>query len=223
MRRVKLFDWYRKYHALKQAFPGLDFYEVKMIKGGWNIGFIVENRMVFKVRKHNNTKIPQDEIIRQKRLTDALAPFSPFRITCIRVIQAGEYIFYKYPYIPGKNLNSLGVKRIMASRMKIGRQIANFIYKVHNSKPVGINDLKCGDGDGWNHNDLCNNIIVNPNSMDIVGIIDWEYAGWGKLETEFANATAFSSAMRESGLDEAIRSEYNRIVEKMATKSQEDS
>ena len=63
-------------------------------------------------------------------------------------------------------------------------------------------------------------MIVDPATMDIVGIIDWEYAGWGKLETEFANATAFSSAMRESGLNDAIRDEYNTILEKVAAKQQ---
>lgn len=221
MRRVKLFDWYRKYNALRRAFPKLDFMDVKMIKGGWNIGFIVENKFVFKVRKHNDTAVPQDKIIREKRITDAIAPFSPVRILSIRIVPAGEYIFYKYPYIPGKNLNLMGVKKITANREKLAKQIASFIYKVHNSRPDGIDDLKKGaDGDGWNHNDLCNNMIVDPATMDIVGIIDWEYAGWGKLETEFANTTAFSSAMRESGLNDAIRDEYNTILEKVAAKQQ---
>ena len=222
MRRVKLFDWYRKYNALKRTFPNLDFYNVKMIKGGWNIGFIVEDKFVFKVRKFNDTKVPQDKIIREKRITDALAPFLPVRILSIRVVQAGEYIFYKYPFIQGKNLNSLGVKQISAHREKLGKQIATFIYKLHNSAPVGIDDLKTGDGDGWNHNDLCNNIIVDENTMNIVGIIDWEYAGWGPLETEFTNTTAFSSAMRESGLQDIIRQEYDKIVEKVATKQKVD-
>ncbi|MBP5485364.1 MAG: phosphotransferase [Alphaproteobacteria bacterium] len=220
MRRVKLFDWYRKYNALKRTFPNLDFYDVKMIKGGWNIGFIVENQFVFKVRKHTDSKVPQDKIVREKRITDALSPFSPVRILSIRVIQAGEYMFYKYPFIPGKNLNSLSVKKIIANREKLAQQIASFIYRIHNSKPVGIDDLKNGDGDGWNHNDLCNNIIVDPKTMNITGIIDWEYAGWGTLETEFENTTAFSSTMRESGLNEAIRNEYATIIEKVAAKQQ---
>ena len=224
MRRVKLFDWHRKYNALRRSFPKLNFYDVKMIKGGWNIGFIVENKYVFKVRKHNEIKVPQDKIIREKRITDALAPFSPVRILSIRIVQAGEYMFYRYPFIPGKNLNLMGVKKITEHREKLAKQIASFIYKVHNSKPANIDDLKKGsDGDGWNHNDLCNNIIVDPKTMDIVGIIDWEYAGWGKLETEFANATAFSSAMRESGIGDIIRQEYNAILEKVAAKQQRRS
>ncbi len=220
MRRVKLFDWYRKYNALKRAFPNLDFYDVKMIKGGWNIGFVVENKFVFKVRKRTDTEIPQDKIVREKRITDALAPFLPVRILSIRIVQAGEYIFYKYPFIPGKNLNLMSVKKITQNRQKLGKQIAKFIYKLHNAKPVGIDDLKTGNGDGWNHNDLCNNMIVDPETMDIVGIIDWEYAGWGSLETEFKNTVAFSSAMRESGIGEVIRQEYDEIVAKAAQKAQ---
>ncbi len=214
MRRVKLFDWYRKYNALKRAFPKLDFYDVKMIKGDWNIGFIVENKYVFKVRKHNDIAVPQDKIIRKKRITDAIAPFSPIRVLSIRIVQAGEYIFYKYSFIPGEKLNLIDVKKITKNREKLAKQIANFIYKIHNSRPVGIDDLKTGDGDGWNHNDLCNNIIVDPATMDIVGIIDWGRAGWGKLETELANTTVSSHKMRESGLDKIIREEYAKLVEK---------
>ena len=214
MRRVKLFDWYRKYNALKRSFPDLDFYDVKMVMGDWYIGFIVEGRFIFKVRKNIDTKVPQNELIRIKRITDALGPIAPIRIVCTRVAQAGEYMFYRYPVISGKNLNSLSIEKITAKREKLGRQIARIIYKLHNARPVEINDLKIGDGDGWNHNNLANSMLVNEDNMDIIGIVDWEHVGWGRLETEIANATAGSDILRDIGLDTVIREEYDKIVQR---------
>ena len=38
---------------------------------------------------------------------------------------------------------------------------------------------------GLTHGDMCSNIIVNPETMDVVGIIDWEYAGYSSLMREF--------------------------------------
>lgn len=220
MRRVKLFDWYRKYNALKRSFPNLDFYDVKMIKEEWSIGFIVEGKFVFKVGKTLDTKVPTNELIREKRITDALGSVTPVRISCIRVIQAGEYLFYRYPFIPGKNLNAFPIDKITENREKLAQQIAKFIYKTHNAKPIEINDLKAGDGDGWNHNALCNGVIIDPETMEISGIVGWEHAGWGTLETEFTNAVALSDILRESGLGAAIRDEYAHILERVAAKQQ---
>ena len=223
MRRVKLFDWYRKYNALKRAFPDLDFYEVKMVVGDWYIGFIVEGKYLFKVRKTLDLKIPQNELIRVKRTTDALAPLSPIRIVCTRVIQAGEYLFYRYPVITGKNLNSLPIEKITAKREKLARQIAKFIYRIHNAKPMEINDLKNGDGDGWNHNHLGDSVMVNEDTMDLVGITDWDRVGWGTLETELAGVTNCSDVLRDAGFDAAVREEYEKVVQRNATSPNEES
>ena len=51
IRHDKLFDWHKKYNVLKKICPEARFYNVRMIKGGWNIGFIVKNKYVFKIRK----------------------------------------------------------------------------------------------------------------------------------------------------------------------------
>ena len=90
----------------------------------------------------------------------------------------------------------------------MGKQLAEFINAMHNATPSEIDDLKTDNGDGWNHNDICNNIIINPKTMRIVGLIDWEYSGWGKLETEFENCIHFSQKMRESGIGKFIQAEY---------------
>ena len=52
--------------------------------------------------------------------------------------------------------------------------------------------------------------------MKIVGLIDWEYSGWGALDTEFHNCTAFSKKMQASGIGTAIQLEYHVMQQKKA-------
>lgn len=212
MCQVQLFDWRRKYRAIRRAFPKLKFRHVTMVKGGWNIGFIIDKKYVFKVRKHIDINIPHDKIVREQRITAALAPFSGLRILDIEILKIGEYLFYKYPFIAGRNMNHFKIKTVLKHRDEWGHQIAEFIYQIHNANPQEIVDLKTGDGDGWNHNDICNNVIIDPKTMRVIGIIDWEYAGWGYLETEFKNCTRFSSVLRKSGIGDIIRTQYNKIA-----------
>ena len=44
IRRKELYDYRKKYNALKRALPQAEFKHVSGIKGGWNIGFIVDNK-----------------------------------------------------------------------------------------------------------------------------------------------------------------------------------
>ena len=214
IRTEKLYDWKNKYKALKKKYPALNFRRTKMIKGGWNIGFIVDKKYVFKIRKSFDKSLPIEKIEREKRITDAFANISPLRIPKIEIIKSGKYIFYKYDFIPGKNLNTFSMNAIQKNKQKLGNQLAEFIYYIHNHNPKEIADLK-GDrlGDGWNHNDICNNIIVNKKTMDIIGIIDWEYSGWGFLETEFENCIKFSKKMKASGIIAIIKDKYIKLTQ----------
>ena len=214
IRKERLYDYRKKYRALKKAFPHLGFHRVRMIKGGWNIGFIVDNKYVFKIRKFYEADERIPKIMREKRITDAFANISPLRIPKIDIIKSDGYTFYKYDFIPGKNLNTFPLRTISENSWKWGRQLAEFINAVHNARPVEIEDLKDRDGDGWNHNDICNNIIVDKKTMDLVGLIDWEYSGWGTLDTEFNNCVAFSKKMRKSAISVAIQLEYYAMQKK---------
>ncbi len=212
MRRVQLYDWRRKYMALRRAFPNLNFKHTKMIKGGWNVGFIVDNKYVFKIRKQfDNQKTPA-RILREKRITDAFEHISPIQIPKIKIVEADGFTFFRYNFMPGKNLNTCRLKKIVKHRDALATQLAEFINAMHNARPMEIDDLR-GDvaGDGWNHHDICNNIIVNPRTMKIVGLIDWEYSGWGPLQTEFKNIDAFSEKMRDSGIRDAVVKKYNKL------------
>lgn len=217
IRQQKLYDYRKKFNALRAAMPKSEFKHVRVIKGGWNIGFIINNTYVCKIRKYYDKSIPHDKIMREKRITDAFAPIVPFQIPKIDIIKSQGFTFYKYNFIPGKNLNRMSKSIIVEHGWKLSKQLASFIDAMHNNDPAEIADLKSGDGNGWNHNDICNNIIVNPKTMDIVGLIDWEYSGWGTLETEFHNCTAFSKKMHESGIGAATQIEYH-IMQKRKNK-----
>ena len=218
IRRKELYDYRKKFNALKSALGPKEFKRVRIIKGGWNIGFIVDNKYVCKIRKYYDKDIPIDKIMREKRITDAFGPIVPIKIPKIDIIEACGYTFYRYNFIPGKNLNRMSLRTIVKHGWSWGKQLAEFIDAMHNADPNEIADLKVGDGDGWNHNDICNNIIVDKKTMKIVGLIDWEYSGWGTLETEFYNCTAFSKKMHNSGIGTAIQLEYHVMQKKKIKK-----
>lgn len=211
IRQKHLYDYRKKYRALRAAFPALHFRHVRMIKGGWNIGFIVDKKYVFKIRKFYDDKTQAAKIMREKRITDAFADIVKIRIPHIEIVKTQDYTFYKYDFIPGKNLNTFSQRVIEKNAWRWGEQLARFIDAVHNARPAEIDDLRGTDGDGWNHNDICNNIIVDPKTMNIVGLIDWEYAGWGALDTEFNNCVIFSKKMYKSGILIAIQLYYASI------------
>ena len=219
IRKKRLYDWAKKYTALRRACPELKFRNVKMIKGGWNIGFIVDKKYVFKIRKFfDDENHPVKKIMREKRITDAFGNIVPLKIPRIDIVESDGYTFYRYNFIPGRNMNTFPLRTVKKYESKWGKQIAQFIYKMHNSNPIGIDDLRDCDGDGWNHHDICNNVIVNPKTMEIIGLIDWEYAGWGPLETEFINCTLFSKKFRKTNLDKIIRNEYKKLANKKVRK-----
>lgn len=211
IRREKLYDYRKKYNALRKAFTPSEFKHVRVIKGGWNIGFIVNRQYVCKIRKFYDKSVPVDKIVREKRITDAFQDIVPLKIPKIDIVKSDGFTFYKYNFIRGKNLNRMPLRTIIKNGWRWGQQLAQFIDAMHNANPAEIEDLKTGDGDGWNHNDICNNIIVDTKTMQIVGLIDWEYSGWGMLETEFENCIHFSKKMRESGIGTAIQIEYHAI------------
>lgn len=212
IRHDKLYDYRKKFNALRDVIAPHEFKRVRVIKGGWNIGFVINRKYVCKIRKFFDSDAPIEKIMREKRITDAFAHIVPFKIPQIEILSSGEYTFYKYKFIPGINLNRFSLRTMKKHHINLGKQLAEFIYTMHNTDPEQIRDLKITLGDGWNHNDICNNLIIDKKQMKIVGLIDWEYAGWGPLETEIKNCTKFSKKMPLSGIDTVIRQEYKKLT-----------
>lgn len=214
IRREKLYDYRKKFNALRRVIPKSEFKHIRVIKGGWNIGFIVNKKYVCKIRKFFDANVQNDKIIREKRITDAFENIVPVKIPKIDILESDGMTFYRYNFIRGTNLNRMSQRKITNNQQKIAGQLARFIYIMHNSNVPEINDLKTDDGDGWNHHDICNNMLIDKKNMNIVGIIDWEYAGWGPLSTEIKNCTAFSRKMRQTQIDSIIWAEYKKLKSK---------
>ena len=88
----------------------------------------------------------------------------------------------RYEFFPGVVLGEIPPRIAMANRHHIAAQIAQFMYEIGRADPTEIRDLKpkkTAKPDflyGWFHNDIGQNFILNPDTFDIVGFIDWETA-----------------------------------------------
>lgn len=214
LRIVVLFDYRRKLNALKSAYPTLNFKKMQLGKGGGSLVFIIDNKYTFKVRKHNNETKNFERFYREKRITDALRKFCTIQIPNIEFIEIGDYTFYKSDFISGKLLVEISTRRIKKYQKQISQQLAEFIYKKSFANPAEIADLRGGreqKGFCWNHGDMCSNILINPKTMVITGIIDWEWAGYSNIENEFRGLVWVRKKMRKIGLDKTTRQEFMKI------------
>ena len=218
LRTILLFDYRRKLNALKKACPELDFNKMRLAKGGGSIVFIIDNKCSFKVRKRNNEVVNFDRFTREKRITDAIRPYCIIEIPNIEFITSDGYTFYKNKFIPGKLLVDVSSRRIRKYQTKISKQLAEFIYKKSFANPPEIADLRNGEqkqGFSWNHGDMCSNILIDPKTMTITGIIDWEWAAYGETIKEFRGLVWVRKKMRKIGLDKSTYAEYKHILENL--------
>lgn len=209
-----LFDYRRKLNALKSEYDEMDFRTMRLTKGGGSLVFIVEEKIAFKVRKHNSETANFERFIREKRITDALRPYCTLPIPNIEFITINGYTFYKSDFIPGKLLVDIPTKKIQENQNELSMQLAEFIYKKSFANPAELFDLKSEYVSGycWNHGDMCSNILVNPKNMKITGIIDWEWANYGPIDNEFRGLVWVRRKMRKIGLDKTTKDWYKKIT-----------
>ena len=210
----KCYDYKNKLRAIRAATPELNWGKMRLAKGGGSLAFIVGDT-VFKVRKHHRHDNSHEKFEREKRITDAVAPVLPVAVPKIELITAGEYLFYKTRFIPGRVLVDLPLERIIANNDKIGKQIGQIIYALFNADLKTLRDMMPKDakerGLGMVHGDMCSNIIVNPDTMDVVGIIDWEYACYNSLWYEFYGIYRVRRKMRQTDIAPIAMWEYYRL------------
>lgn len=187
-RQNKCFGYHDKLNAIKQACPEMDWKHMRLAKGGGSLAFIVGDT-VFKVRKFHKHDNSEQKFTYEKMITDAIAPVLPVQVPQIELIWAGEYLFYKTKFIQGRVLLNMPLKKIIKNNHKIGTQIGHIMYTLFNTDFKKLQSIQPADANkndcGLTHGDMCSNIIVNPETMDVVGIIDWEYAGYSSLMREF--------------------------------------
>lgn len=210
----KCFDYKNKLRAIRAVTPELNWGNIRLAKGGGSLAFIVDDT-VFKVRKYHLHDNSEQKFEREKRITDAVAPVLSVAVPKIELVQAGPYLFYKSKLIPGRVLVDLPLKRIIAHNEQIGTQIGQIIYTLFNSEYKSLRDMKPRNakktGHGMVHGDMCSNIIVNPETMDVVGIIDWEYAAFSSLRYEFFGIFRVRRKMRKTDIGPIAMWEYYRL------------
>ena len=117
----------------------------------------------------------------------------------------------KYECINGIGFHSLDRKTQNAKADVIARQLARFFYVVGKADPVQIRDLKDKKSDkptimhGWTQNDLWDNFIMNPDTFEILALIDWEEAGFGDFYRCFVGGT------RNDVVKSALLREYLKL------------
>jgi hypothetical protein len=120
--------------------------------------------------------------LRELRITTVLRKYTQFKIPEMEIIKWNNIAVRKYEFFPGVVLGEIPPHIAIKKREHIANQIAQFIYEIGCADPVEIRDLKPtktakpGYLYGWFHNDIGQNFILNPETYDIVGFIDWEGA-----------------------------------------------
>lgn len=210
-----MFDYKNKLRALYTQYPELKNNRIKLGKGGGSLAFIINKKTVYKVRKYDANVI-HERIAKEKRITDALRPFCEVQIPQIEIVHIGQYVFYKQVFIPGKLLVNVSSSKIKKYQDKISKQLAKFIYNKSLCFPQELHDLSGDKKDGysWLHSDMCSNILINPKTMIITGIIDWEWATYAPTKHEFDGLVRVRKKMQKIGLDKTTSRWYNKIVPK---------
>ena len=216
LRRVVLFDYRRKLNALKSTRSDLNFKKMRRAKGGGSLVFIIDND-TFKVHKHVSEAKEFTRFRYEKRVTDAIRPFCSIQIPDIDFFNANGFVFYKTDRIPGTLLINIPTWKIKKYQNQISKQLAEFIYKKSFANPKEIEDLKTvptQSGYSWNHGDMCSNILIDPKTMQITGIIDWEWARYSDTKSEFDGLVRVRKKMRKIGLDKSTQIAYQKILDK---------
>ena len=159
---------------------------------------------------------------REKRITDAISPILSVRVPRIKLHTVGIYTVYESEFIPGRILMDLPLKQILGHRTEIGQELGKIIYILHNAKCPELNDMctDMADDVGIIHGDMCSNILVNPDTMQITGIIDWEYARFDSVKNEFFGLFRVRRKMRLTDIAPIAMCEYYELAHKHLTKTE---
>lgn len=186
-REWTLFGYREKLNDLLDTCPELRCKKMRMTKGGGSLAFIFDETLVYRVRKRQaeaTTVFPRLE--REKRITNALRRYCTVKIPSIEFIHGKKFVFYKTKFIPGVILANLPLAELNAHSDEIAAQLAHFLRHLHAANPKAIADLTDKKpGHCWVHTDLCSNILIDPKTFVITGIIDWEWACWGDISMDF--------------------------------------
>ena len=182
--------------------------------GCCNFIVIVGGRYAFKFPLRDDGA---ERALRELRITTALRKCTTFRIPEMEIIKWNGIAVRKYEFFPGVTLSEVPMRVLKAKRYHLAHQIALFLYQVGVADPVAIRDLKPKMTDkpgflyGWFHNDIGGNFILNPETLDIVGFIDWETAVFGGFELGLYSADVFWNKCGCRGMMVDVMAHYAKL------------
>lgn len=205
-----LFGYREKLNDLLDACPDLRNKKMRVAKGGGSLAFIFDKHDVYRVRKRAAEATDVfPRLAREKRITDALRGYLSVEIPNIEIIRGKKFVFYKTQFIPGVILADLSLKLLNEHSDEIAEQLATFLKQLHGAKPKSIADLADDDKTKcWTHTDLCSNILINPKTFKITGVIDWEWAYWGLPSIDFESLYNRRRKMRRTSIPEKTMAKY---------------
>lgn len=179
--RVKIRYNTRPYVKFVRDYIGNTDAKITTCVGGGCKNFIVlvNSQYAFKFPLNDDGT---ERALRELRITTALRKYTKFKIPEMEIIKWNNMAVRRYEFFPGVVLGEIPPCIAMANRHHIAAQIAQFMYEIGRADPTEIRDLKpkkTAKPDflyGWFHNDIGQNFILNPDTFDIVGFIDWETA-----------------------------------------------
>lgn len=206
-------DWCPKFvrEYIKTPKPQLKTY---VGNGCHNYVVVADKKYVFKFPIRNNKN--QDPGPEQ-RITQSLTAASPYRVPRMEIIKHDNGYIKKYDYLDGVTIASADKSRVQKNLHKIAEQIARFLFALSTYDPADISDLKPAGAHargfmyGWGHNDIGGNFILNPETMDIIGFIDWETATFGDLMPDLYNATHYWAKLGFDTLGIMVLEQYTRL------------
>lgn len=210
-REWTLFGYREKLDDLLTTCPELRNRKMRLAKGGGCLAFIFDEADVYKVRKRLSeatTVFPRLE--REKRITDALRRYCTVQIPDIKIIKGEKFVFYKTSFIPGVILANLPLRALNAHSDEISAQLAKFLKKLHAANPKSIADLQDDkNGKCWVHSDLCSNVLINPRTFVITGVIDWEWCVWADPSLDFISLYSRRRKMRKTYITAKTLAKYS--------------
>lgn len=149
----------------------------------------VNNKWIYKfpLRRDNYRELA----MREERIVRVLAPYANAAVPDVKIINHRGMLVRKYPFVKGVGLRHAPRELIMANMDKLAAQVARFLYDIACLDPDEIRDLKPapdatpGYMYGWNQGDICDNFMIDLETMNVCAYIDWEDARFWDFSSMF--------------------------------------
>ena len=162
-------------------------------RGFKNVAIILDKKYVFKFPFASRDRDFVERVSKiEKRMVDAMRKVSPIYVPELELINWNGLYIRKFEYVSGKQITDFNPDEISAeNRIKIAKQLANFVWVIMQSDPKELRDLKQHPREkptyttGWMHADLATNFLMDDN-FNIIAVIDWEDTYWVDVRWGFA-------------------------------------